>query len=80
MLLIHFILALPSLAFIGLGFGIRPAGNIRELIYIKKKSAHIAFLGWGGVEVVCFLAHNMLSFLVQARGENSLKTQEKQCL
>ena len=45
MLFIHFILALPSLAFTALSFGIRPSGNIRELI----KSKSNCFLGvWAG--------------------------------
>lgn len=66
MLFIHFILALPSLAFTALSFGIRPSGNIRELI----KSKSNCFLGvWAGVGGRClvFSTKHIVLFRISQR-------------
>ena len=73
---LYVILALPSLAFTALSFGIRPSGNIKELI----KSGSNCFLGvWMGWLLV-FLAHSTLFSLGQASGEDSFKTQGQSLL
>ena len=64
MLFTHFTLALPSLAFTALSFGIRPSGNIRELIKIKSN----CFLGvWGRGCCLVFSTKHIVLFSVSQR-------------
>ena len=57
---IHFILALPSLAFTELSFGIRPSNNVKG---VNKKIAQNAFCGYCGCLWVFCLSFKTLSSL-----------------